>query len=68
MLLFRSDVVPLFELTKESSQNGLLEEPFLTRRVTTMDDWDLTGAVFPLHDLKSNVWLLLTGRKNVRIN
>ena len=62
MLLFCSDVVPVFALTKES-QNGLLEEPFLTRQVTTVDDWDLTGAVFPLHDLKSKVWLLVTGRK-----
>ena len=65
MLLFCSDIVPVFVLTKES-QNGLLEEPFLTRQVTTVDDWDLTGAVFPLHGLKSKVWLLVTGRRKVR--
>ena len=65
MLLFCSDVVPVFALTKES-QNGLLEEPFLTRQVTTVDDWDLTGAAFPLYDLKSKVWLLVTGGKKFR--
>ena len=65
MLLFCSDVVPVFALTKES-QNGLLKEPFLTRQVTTVDDWDRTGAVFPLHDLKSKVWLLVTGGKKFR--
>ena len=65
MLLFCSDVVPLFVLTKES-RNGLLEELFLTRQVTTVDDWDLTGAAFPLYDLKSKVWLLVTGGKKFR--